>query len=371
MLIALNESGSKADVNDSVDFSKVGYSDFYANAENVHVNNSIYEEEAISKMSKIAENEFLELYLDEVETVVGIRDKKSGALWFSNPVNEEEDTFSSGYYQKILKSQLYLTYIDKNTKISTMNNYTSSIENGQFEIEKMENGVKITYLIADSALTIQLPDAISVERMEKFLELMSAEQAKKMKRNYTLYSYGSWDVSSKKVITETRVAFKGKVGEFEVSIGASLVDRYSLNNLSFEEGETGWIVSGDTEAGWFTNKDDGYPHDGDWCFAFWDAGDFTLELYQYVKITETNQYNLKVWSEGKGNTRLLLTLYIADEDGKYIDSDSFQNTGWADWKNPCVTANLEEGDIIRIGVKIQGSPDGWGALDEFSFTSVP
>ena len=197
MGIALNESGSKADVNDSVDFSKVGYSDFYANAENLHVNNSIYEEEAISKMSKIAENEFLELYLDEVETVVGIRDKKSGALWFSNPVNEEEETFSSGYYQKILKSQLYLTYIDKNTKINTMNNYTSSIENGQFEIEKMENGVKITYLIADSALTIQLPDAISVERMEKFLELMSAEQAKKMKRNYTLYSYGSLEEDKK------------------------------------------------------------------------------------------------------------------------------------------------------------------------------
>lgn len=192
-----------------------------------------------------------------------------------------------------------------------------------------------------------------------------------------LYSDGSirdievvWDASSRKEITESRVSFKGKVGTFDVSIGANLVDKYSLNNLSFEEGQTGWIISGDTDAGWFTNKDDGCPHDGDWSFAYWDSGSFTVELYQYVKITETNQYNLKVWSEGKGNTRLLLTLYIADENGKYIDSDTFQNIGWANWKNPCVTAKLEAGDIIRIGVKIQGSPDDWGALDEFTFEPV-
>lgn len=192
-----------------------------------------------------------------------------------------------------------------------------------------------------------------------------------------LYSDGSirdvaitWDLSSQKQITDTRVAFKGKVGAFDISVGANLVDKYSLNNLSFEDGATGWIISGDTEAAWVTNEDDGYPHDGTGCLAFWDSGDFTVDVYQYVKITETNLYNLQVWSEGKGKTRLMLTLYIADKDGKYLDSDSFQNTGWAEWKNPCVSAQLEEGDIVRIGVKIQGVSDDWGALDEFTFYPV-
>lgn len=189
-----------------------------------------------------------------------------------------------------------------------------------------------------------------------------------------LYSDGSiretaieWDISSKKSITETRVAFSGQVAGFAVSAGANLIDKYSLNNLGFEEGNTGWIISGDSAAGWITNGDEACPHEGDWSFSFWDSDTFTVDVYQYVKITETNQYNLQVWSEGKGNTRLLITLYIADENGKYIESESFQNTGWSDWKHPCVTTNLSEGDIVRIGAKVQGVYDDWGALDEFSF----
>ena len=179
-----------------------------------------------------------------------------------------------------------------------------------------------------------------------------------------------WDISSKKTLTENKVIFSGKVGEADISVCAVLSDKYALNNLSFEEGTTGWIIEGDTAAGWATNGDDGYPHEGEWCFSYWDSGNFTVNVYQYVKISEEGQYNLEAWSEGKGNTRLLLTLYIADKDGKYIESDSFQNTGWADWKNPCVTASLAEGDIVRIGMKIQGVNDDWGAIDDFSFYAV-
>ncbi len=189
-----------------------------------------------------------------------------------------------------------------------------------------------------------------------------------------LYSDGSieetpieWDISSRKDITETRVAFKGTVAGLSISTGAVLIDKYSLGNLGFEDGITGWIVSGDTEAGWVTNGDDACPHDGEYSFSYWDSGNFTIDVYQYVKIDKSDSYNLQVWSEGKKGTRLLLTLYIADENGKYLDSDSFQNTGWNEWKHPMVTANLQEGDIVRIGVKIQGVGDDWGALDEFTF----
>lgn len=192
-----------------------------------------------------------------------------------------------------------------------------------------------------------------------------------------LYSDGSikdvaveWDITSRKDITETNVAFTGTVAGMTINTGAVLIDKYSLDNLGFEDGLNGWIVEGDTEAGYVAEGDAGCPHEGNYSFAFWDSDSFTVDVYRYVKITETNQYNLEMWSEGKGGTRLLVTLYIADENGKYLDSESLQNTGWADWKNPCVTAALNEGDIIRIGAKIQGVYDDWGALDDFSFYAV-
>lgn len=192
-----------------------------------------------------------------------------------------------------------------------------------------------------------------------------------------LYSDGSikevaveWNLDSRKDITDTRVAYTGTAAGMTVSAGAVLIDKYSLSNLGFEDGLTGWTVSGDTEAGWVAKGDAGCPKEGEYSFAFWDSGSFTVDVYRYVKITESGQYNLEAWSEGKNGTRLLVTLYIADENGKYLDSESFQNAGWAVWKNPCVTATLTEGDIIRIGAKIQGVPDDWGALDEFSFYAV-
>ncbi len=157
-------------------------------ADTPKVENSSYAEEAVKSMDMVAETESLELYLDDKETVVAVRDKASGALWFSNPVDGAEDTLSTSYYQKVLKSQLYVTFIDENTKVSTMNNYTSSIENGQFEIEEIENGIKITYFIGDSALMICLPDVITEERMLVFLNQMTSAQQKKINRNYTLYS---------------------------------------------------------------------------------------------------------------------------------------------------------------------------------------
>lgn len=158
-----------------------------AQQETVFIENSSYEEEKLEQMKKVAENEFLELYLDEKETGVAVREKSSGGLWFSNPPDGAEDDFSTAYYQKVLKSQLYVTYISGDTTVGTMNNYTSSIENGQFEIEEVENGVRITYFIGDGALALTFPSVITQQRMLYFLEQMTESQQKKIKRNYMLW----------------------------------------------------------------------------------------------------------------------------------------------------------------------------------------
>ncbi len=118
------------------------------------------EEAALNEMILVAENESLELYFDEVETDIAVKEKSSGQVWFSNPVDIENDTVSSGVYQKLLKSHIVLTYINESTQSSTMNNYTASIEEGQFEVEKLEDGIKITYMIGEGSALILLPDAI-------------------------------------------------------------------------------------------------------------------------------------------------------------------------------------------------------------------
>ena len=106
--------------------------------------NKAYEIEMLEMMELVSENEYLELYFDEEETDIAVRDKESGYVWFSNPTDISEDTVSTGYYQKVLKSQINLTYINENTQISTMNNYTDSIMDSQFEVERLQDGICIT-----------------------------------------------------------------------------------------------------------------------------------------------------------------------------------------------------------------------------------
>jgi hypothetical protein len=147
-------------------------------------------EKALGDMELVAENEYLQMYLDPVETDVAIREKSSGEIWYTNPADSEQDTVATGYYQKLLKSQINLTYINEATQVSTMNNYANSIQDGQFEVTAVDNGVRITYMIGDSVAFLLLPEAITEGRMQQFLEKMSSSQQKKIKRNYTLYESG-------------------------------------------------------------------------------------------------------------------------------------------------------------------------------------
>lgn len=147
-----------------------------------------YEAEALGDMKLVAQNQSLELYFDEAETDIAVREKQSGNIWFSNPADTELDTVSSGYYQRVLKSQITVTYINENTQISTMNNYDHSVMEGQFETQILEDGIKVTYTIGEAAAFLLLPEAITRERMEQFLERMSDSQKRKINRNYILYA---------------------------------------------------------------------------------------------------------------------------------------------------------------------------------------
>lgn len=176
-----------------------------------------------------------------------------------------------------------------------------------------------------------------------------------------------WDLDSRKDITETRCAFQGKVLDFSVSLPAILADTGKVNNLDFEEGDSGWNIQQSKSAGKICNDDSSYPHSGEWSFQFWNADEFDIDLYQPVKIEESGEYHLQVWSQGIGGSGLAMTLYIADSEGNIISSTDFTNMGWNEWQHPAVSTELNAGEEVRIGVKIDGGADDWGTLDEFSF----
>lgn len=144
------------------------------------------EDAALAEMELVAENESLELYYDENEAGLAVRDKASGEIWCTSPADSDQDTVSTAYYQKVLKSQVNITYINESTQVSTMNSYADAVADGQFEAEEIENGIRITYTMGEGGKQLLLPTSISEERMLLFQQNMTDEQIKKINRNYVL-----------------------------------------------------------------------------------------------------------------------------------------------------------------------------------------
>ena len=153
---------------------------------------------APSGMKQAAENENLILYVDEDETDIAVYVKKTGDLWFSNPVDADSDSVATPYQKRQLKSQIYLRYFNENVQEASMDNYSDCIEEGQFEIEYLDDGLKITYTLGEGAVKLLLPTVISVERLESFAAQMESSKSKKLLRNYTKYDLSTMKEADKK-----------------------------------------------------------------------------------------------------------------------------------------------------------------------------
>jgi len=190
-----------------------------------------------------------------------------------------------------------------------------------------------------------------------------------------LYSDGTirdvpveWDLSGLSADTEGKFTIAGKVLSFDSELTVNVIQKDLLSNLGFEDGNTAWETDGSVESGSITDSTSGTPKSGSWYFQYWDNKNFTIDLHQSFKVQETGEYTLGVWSQGAGGTELKLELYIKDGDGKVLGSKIFTNDGWAVWQHPEITGiSLNKGDKVTIGVKIMGTPDDWGTIDDFEF----
>lgn len=99
------------------------------------------------------DNEYLTLYLNQTTTEVAVKDKKSGAIWYSNPQDREQDAVATGYNKSKLNVQVELTYYDSKGNLMNYDNYTHSVQSGQFTIEESADSLNIVYTLGRSRAT--------------------------------------------------------------------------------------------------------------------------------------------------------------------------------------------------------------------------
>ncbi len=133
------------------------------------------------------ENDDLKFTMDTGTTYFTVEDKNSGKIWYSNPVDADDDPKALPADKALLKSTMILTYGDNIGKWTQYNNYELSIENGLYEIEQNADSIKIRYTIGNVKKEYILPVAVPESRMNELLDLMEKKQQKQVKEYYRKY----------------------------------------------------------------------------------------------------------------------------------------------------------------------------------------
>lgn len=139
----------------------------------------------------VSENEYLRLYLDYKTTETAVEEKSTGNIWYSNPQGREEvETIARGTARDELSAQILLSYYLPGNKQMFMNNYSDSIAFHQFEINPLENGIRIEYQIgkiwSDSDYVPQIIEKSVFE--EKVLKNLPEEDQEFLLKQYQLFT---------------------------------------------------------------------------------------------------------------------------------------------------------------------------------------
>ena len=135
----------------------------------------------------VLENDKLKFTMDTGTTYFSVEDKSCGKVWYSNPVDADDDPIALPADKNLLKSTLMLTYGNVNGVWTVFNNYSLSIQNGLYEIEQNADSIKVKYTIGNIKKEYILPVAVPESRMNELLDLMEKKQQKQVKEYYRKY----------------------------------------------------------------------------------------------------------------------------------------------------------------------------------------
>ncbi|QLG40183.1 hypothetical protein HW560_20075 [Paenibacillus sp. E222] len=131
---------------------------------------SSFNDTRLPGMIGLAQNEALQLFIQEETAEIAVIHKQSGQIWRSNPEERNLDTLAAGINKDLLSSQAKLSFYNSLGQNSSVNSYTDSVAHQQISYEALPNGVRVNYQFGSNESSIEdLPVKISKERFEQKL----------------------------------------------------------------------------------------------------------------------------------------------------------------------------------------------------------
>src|SRR5690625_4971982 len=117
-----------------------------------YVSDPIEIDTSLEGFEKMAENDLIELYVEEESLALKVVDQRTGYIWNSS-LDDIEDFNLNDTWQLLANSAMTIDYLDEKSNVKTM----SLLGNAEKPtIEKVDNGFKATIDFSEIDITVQL-----------------------------------------------------------------------------------------------------------------------------------------------------------------------------------------------------------------------
>ncbi len=94
---------------------------------------------------KYAENEYLQLFYAQDLSILAVRQLDNGYVWYSAPLNWEDDEETSGFVLNSIPSFLTVRSKDQNSIFRNSNSYTNVFTSGGLEVLQIKDGLRLNH----------------------------------------------------------------------------------------------------------------------------------------------------------------------------------------------------------------------------------
>ena len=182
----------------------------------------------------VMENDNLVFTMDPLTTQFTVKVKKTGKIWYSNPVGAEEDPLALATEQANMKSTLLMSYSQQAGLETIYNNYEYSIEKGIYEIEPKEDEIRVKYSIGKIEKTYIIPPVATQEKFESFSSKMDQMSQMLIQQFYLKYDINKLKKSDNKEELLEKYPILETEPIYVLSEGASSAVKSKLE-VSFQE----------------------------------------------------------------------------------------------------------------------------------------
>ena len=126
-----------------------------------------------------------ELYFKQSTGEIALKDLSTGHIWYSNPQDRDGETQVEGTTRLRIGAQATLTYYTSQGVYGLMDSYNDCVAYQSMRWEKAGDTLAVFYRLGKTVITLaDVPQQISVSRLERFLEALGEKDREDFLKNY-------------------------------------------------------------------------------------------------------------------------------------------------------------------------------------------